>query len=74
MKNNEEAARLQAEKEAEAAREAKRSTKVLERKAEEEGIMQVDKEEQTTGENVTAADINGEGTPRKKARKAWKQL
>ena len=47
---------------------------VLERKAEEEGRMQVDKEEQAMGENVTAADINGDETPRKKARKAQKLL
>ena len=74
MKKKEEAARLQAEEEAEASREAKRSAKVLEREAEEEGRMQVDREEQAMGKNVTAADTNGEETPRKKARKARKLL
>ena len=73
-KQKEEAARLRAEEEAEASREAKRSAKVLERKTEEEGRMQVEEEEQEMGENVTAADTTGEETPRKKARKARKVL
>ena len=73
-KKKEETARLQAEEEAEALREAKRSAKVLERKTEEEGRMQVEEEEQEMGENVTAANTTGEGTPRKKARKARKVL
>ena len=45
-KQKEEAARLRAEEEAEASREAKRSAKVLERKTGEEGRMQVEEEEQ----------------------------
>ena len=36
--------------------------------------MQGDEEDQTTGKNITAVNINGEGTPRKKARKARKQV
>ena len=36
--------------------------------------MQVDEEEQTTGENGTAADTNYQEIPRKKARRTWKQL
>ena len=47
---------------------------MLERKADEEGRMQGDEEDQTTGKNITAVNINGEGTPRKKARKARKQV
>ena len=74
MKKKDKAARCQAEEEAESAREAKLTTKVQERKAEEEGKMHVDEEEQETGRNGTATDTNNEGNTRKKARKARKQL
>ena len=84
----EEAERRRAEDEAEAAREAKQTTKVQERKAgeeskmeveedvrkaEEEGKMEVDEGEQATSENGTTTVDDDEGTARKKARKACKQ-
>ena len=70
-KKKKEAECCRAEDEAEAAREAKRTAKVQERKAGEESKMEV--EEEATSENGTATVADDEGSVRKKARKARKQ-